>query len=372
MAPLAWAEIDLAALAHNVRAIKNILRPGTQLMAIVKANAYGHGAGPVARTALSNGATCLGVATLDEALELRQEGISAPVLILGYTPAEEAAKVVAANISQTVYSLEQAAVLNQAAATAGVRARLHLKIDTGMGRLGLLPAQAISLAGAINDLPYVCLEGLFTHFASSDAADKSYARRQLDTFLKTLKELERRGISFPWIHAANSGAIIDLPETHFNLARAGIILYGHYPSGEVHRERLALKPVMTLKAKVILVKELAAGKYVGYGCTYVTPASSQIATLPIGYGHGYSRLLSNRAQVLIRGRRAPVIGQICMDQCMVDVTSIPGIQVDEEVVLFGCQEGNLLTVDEVAAWMGTINYEILCLISRRVPRLYLT
>ncbi|GEA14093.1 MAG: alanine racemase [Moorella sp. (in: firmicutes)] len=365
-----WAEIDLDAIAHNVRAIKKILAPQTEIMAIVKANAYGHGAVPVARTALASGVTWLGVATLDEALALREEGITAPLLILGYTPAEDAGRVVAADLSQTVFSLEQARVLNAAAAAAGTRARLHLKIDTGMGRLGFLPDRAVAEALAIARLPHVRLEGIFTHFAAADAADKTYTRRQLALFQRVITDLEQQGITFPWRHAANSGAIIDLPETHFNLVRAGIILYGHYPSPEVRRERLDLRPAMTLKTRVVLVKEVPAGTYISYGCTYCTPAPARIATLPVGYADGYSRLLSNRAEVLIRGRRAPVIGRVCMDQCMIDVTAVPEASTGDEVVLFGHQGEQYLPVEEVAAWMGTINYEILCLISGRVPRVY--
>lgn len=366
-----WAEIDLEALAHNVQAIKSILAPQTEIMAIVKANAYGHGAGPVARKALASGVTWLGVATLDEALALRREGISAPLLILGYTPPEDAGRVVAADISQTVFSVDQARALNAAAAAVGTRARLHLKIDTGMGRLGFLPGEAVTAARTMAALPHVTLEGIFTHFAAADAADKTYTWRQLDLFQQVITRLEQHGITFPWRHAANSGAIIDLPETHFNLVRAGIILYGHYPSPEVRRERLALSPVMTLKTRVVLVKEVPAGSYISYGCTYCTPGPARIATLPVGYADGYSRLLSNRAQVLLRGRRVPVVGRVCMDQCMIDVTSIPEVRVGDEAVLFGRQGEESLTVEEVAAWMGTINYEILCLISKRVPRLYL-
>ncbi len=370
MARPVWAEINLSALAHNARAVKNILQPGTEIMAVVKANAYGHGAGPVARTLLANGVTWLGVATLDEALKLRQEGITAPVLVLGYTAAEDARQEVGADISQTVFTLEQAQLLSEAASTAGARARLHVKIDTGMGRLGLLPEEAVMLIKAINELPAVRLEGCFTHFAVADIVDKNYTQRQLMLFKWLLSKLKEEGIIFPWLHAANSGAIIDFPETHFNLVRAGIILYGHYPSQKVSKERLNLQPVMTLKTRIVSVKKLPAGAYVSYGCTYLTKGPTLVATLPVGYADGYSQLLSNRAQVLIRGRRAPIIGRVCMDHCMVDVTSVPGVQIGDEVVLFGRQEGNLLTVEEVAAWMGTINYEILCLISGRVPRLY--
>ncbi|WP_422392984.1 alanine racemase [Neomoorella humiferrea] len=365
-----WAEVDLEAIAHNVRAIKKILSPHTELMAVVKANAYGHGAVPVARTALANGVTWLGVATLDEALALREEGITAPLLILGYTPAEDAGRVVAADLSQTVFSREQARALDAAAAVAGTKARLHIKIDTGMGRLGFLPERAVEEVLAIAGLPNVLLEGIFTHFAAADAADKTYTLRQLQLFRKVVGELEEKGVTFPWCHAANSGAIIDLPETHFNLVRAGIILYGHYPSPEVDKKRIELRPAMALKTRVVLVKEVPAGTYISYGCTYRTPAPARIATLPVGYADGYSRLLSNRAEVLIRGRRAPVVGRVCMDQCMIDVSAIPDVRVGDEVVLFGSQYGEVLSVEEVAAWMGTINYEILCLISGRVPRVY--
>ncbi|MDN5345461.1 MAG: alanine racemase [Clostridia bacterium] len=365
-----WAEIDLDAIAYNVCAMKRLLAPQTEIMAVVKANAYGHGAVPVARTALANGVTWLGVATLDEALALRREGITAPLLILGYTPPEDAGRVVAAGISQTVFTLEQARCLSDAAQAAGTRARLHLKIDTGMGRLGFLPDQAVAAIPAIARMPHVSLEGIFTHFAAADAADKSYTRRQLSLFQRVITELEQQGITFPWRHAANSGAIIDLPETYFNLVRAGIILYGHYPSSEVQQGRLNLRPAMTLKTRIVLVKEVPAGTYISYGCTYRTTGPARIATLPVGYADGYSRLLSNRAEVLIRGRRASVIGRICMDQCMIDVTAVPEARAGDEVVLFGCQGGKTLPVEEVAAWMGTINYEILCLVSGRVPRVY--
>ncbi len=365
-----WAEVDLDAITHNVRAIKSLLAPQTEIMAVVKANAYGHGAVQVARTALAGGVTWLGVATLDEALALRQEGITAPLLILGYTPPEDAGRVVAADIAQTIFTVEQARALDQAAAAIGTRARLHIKIDTGMGRLGFLPDQAVAATLTIARLPHVQMEGIFTHFAAADAADKSYTERQLALFQRVITDLKKRGLTFPWRHAANSGAIIDMPAAHGNLVRAGIILYGHYPSPEVRGERLDLQPAMTLKTRVILVKEVPAGAYISYGCTYCTHEPARIATLPVGYADGYSRLLSNRAQVLIHGRRAPVVGRVCMDQCMVDVSAIPEAREGDEVALFGRQGEQSLAVEEVAAWMGTINYEILCLISGRVPRVY--
>lgn len=367
-----WAEVDLRAIAHNTQQLKKLLAPRTELMAIVKANAYGHGAVPVASTALANGASWLGVATLEEALELRQNGITAPILILGYLSPEDARAVVEADISQTIFALEQARALSQAAQTLGRQARLHLKIDTGMGRLGFLPQETIAAARAIAELPGVTLEGIFTHFANADARDKTYTWQQLQIFNRVLVDLEREGIRIPWKHAANSGALIDLPATHFNLVRAGISLYGHYPSEEVDKGKLSLLPAMAFKTRVILVKEVPAGSYISYGCTFCTDRPTKVATLPVGYADGYSRLLSNRAEVLVRGRRAPVIGRVCMDYCMIDVTAIPEVEVGDEVVLFGRQGEACLPVEEVAGWLGTINYEVLCMISHRVRRLYLS
>ncbi|MGI9953170.1 alanine racemase [Moorellaceae bacterium AZ2] len=367
-----WAEVDLRAIAHNTRQLKNLLAPRTELMAVVKANAYGHGAVPVARTALASGASWLGVATLDEALELRRAGLRAPILILGYLSLEDAPVVVEEGISQTVFNLEQAQALSRAALALGRPARLHLKIDTGMGRLGVFPRDAVDVARAILSLPGVVLEGIFTHFANADARDKTYTWQQLNVFGQILNELEQEGIRIPWKHAANSGAILDLPATHFNLVRAGISLYGHYPSEEVERGRLDLRPAMAFKTRVVLIKEVPPGTYISYGCTYCTARSTRVATLPVGYADGFSRLLSNRGEVLVRGRRAPVIGRICMDYCMIDVTAIPGVQAGDEVVLFGRQGETALTAEEVAAWLGTINYEVLCMVSHRVPRVYLS
>ncbi|MDK2821658.1 MAG: alanine racemase [Clostridia bacterium] len=372
MARPVWAEVNLAALAHNVKEIKKILPRQTEMMAVVKANGYGHGAGHIARTALAHGATWLGVATLDEALALRREGIEdTPILILGYTPSKDVDQVVAADISQTVFNIEQAKALNAAAETLGKKARLHLKVDTGMGRLGYLPEQVIELALEMSKLPNVKMEGLFTHFAASDAADKSYSMYQLNLFKQVKSALEQKGIVFDYYHAANSAAIIDLPEAYFNLVRAGIILYGYYPSHEVQKEKIDLKPVMTLKAKVVQLKEVPSGYSISYGCTYRTSKVSRIATLPIGYADGYSRLLSNRAEVLIRGHRAPVVGRVCMDQCMIDVTAIPEAREGDEVVLFGYQGEKSLPIEEVAAWRETISYEVVSQLSGRVPRIYI-
>ncbi|MGB9662457.1 MAG: alanine racemase [Moorellaceae bacterium] len=366
-----WAEVDLQAIAHNTQQLKRLLAPQAELMAIVKANAYGHGAVPVARTALDYGASWLGVASVEEALELRQNGIKAPILVLGYFPLEEARTVIEADLSQTVFTLEQARALSRAARILDRPARLHLKVDTGMGRLGFLPQEAVAAARAIAQLPGIALEGVFTHFANADARDKTYTRQQLNIFNRIIAELEREGIQIPWKHAANSGALIDLPESHFNLVRAGISLYGHYPSEEVDRGKLFLLPAMAFKTQVVLIKEVPAGTYISYGCTFCTPGPAKVATLPVGYADGYSRRLSNRAEVLVRGHRAPVVGRICMDYCMIDVTAIPDVEVGDEVVLFGRQGEACLPVEEVAGWLGTISYEVLCGVSHRVRRIYL-
>jgi len=364
-----WAEIDLAAIAHNVREIKRLLKPGTQMMAVVKADAYGHGALPVARVALASGAERLAVAILNEALALREGGIRAPILILGYTPPEQAELLVRNEITQTVFTLDMARAVSQAAVKLGKTARVHLKIDTGMSRIGVTPREAPDFAAAVAALPGLEVEGVFTHMAAADEADKTYTRRQFALFQEAVEGMAARGVQVALKHVANSPTTLDLAEMHLDMVRPGIILYGLWPSTEVRRE-IELRPAMQLKAKVAYVKEVPADTSVSYGRKFTTTAPTVIATLPIGYADGWSRLLSNRAEVLIHGRRAPVIGRVCMDQCMVDVTGIPGVQVGDEAVLFGRQGDQFLPVEEVAAKMGTINYEMVCLISKRVPRVY--
>lgn len=367
----AWAEIDLDALRHNVREIRRIVKPGTGLMAVVKANAYGHGVVPVCRAALDSGVSWLGVALLQEALQLRRSGITAPIVVLGYTPDEDAAEVVANDISQTVFTVENALVLAAAARKIGRKARVHIKIDTGMSRLGFPVSQEtlqaiLRLAG----IPELAVEGIYTHFATSDEADKSFVKEQFARFRWILGKLEEMGLAIPWKHCANSGAVIDLPETHLDLVRPGIILYGHYPSDQVRHDTVDLKPVMSLKARVAFVKEVPANTSISYGRIYYTSRTSRIATIPLGYADGYLRLLSNRGEVLVHGRRAPVVGRVCMDQMMVDVTDIPGVVQGDEVVLMGRQGSEEITAEELAKRLGTVNYELLCMISERVPRVY--
>jgi len=275
-------------------------------------------------------------------------------------------------MEQVVYGSDYALKVNDQAGKMGIKISVHIKIDTGMGRLGVVAGtgSAVQEVKKIVSQPNLRAVGIFTHFASSDSSDKTYAIRQLESFLNLLESLRREGLEFPLKHCANSAAIIDLPESGLNMVRAGISLYGLYPSQEVDRSRVHLRPVMSLKTRVAQVKEVPPGFSVSYGCTYITTKNTVIATLPVGYADGFSRLLSSRGEVLIKGRRAPIVGRVCMNQCMIDVGHIPGVIIDEEVVLFGGQGCQTLAVEEVARWIGTINYEVVCMVSSRVPRIY--
>ncbi|WP_378955710.1 alanine racemase [Pelosinus sp. sgz500959] len=361
-----WAEIDLEAIAHNVGQIRKVTASNAQICAVVKADAYGHGAVAVARTVLQAGADRLAVAILNEALELRRAGFRVPILILGYTPDTQAAMVVDQDITQTIFTIESAQALSGAAVAAGKTVNVHIKIDTGMGRIGVRPEDAGDFAVAVSELPGIKIEGVFSHFANSDSADKSFAYEQYRRFTLGLELIEGKGIQIPIRHIANSAAILDLPDMHLDMVRPGIILYGLWPSDEVDHT-LDLRPAMQLKTQVGFVKEMASHTSISYGRTYFTETSSIIATLPLGYADGWSRLLAHKAQVLLCGKRAPLVGRVCMDQCMVDVTHIPGVRVGDEVLLFG---GPSLPVEEVAKHMETINYEIVCMVGKRVPRLY--
>lgn len=366
------AEINLDNLQHNISEIKRITSSGAFLCAVVKADAYGHGAVEVANTALSCGAKYLAVAILEEAVFLREAGIKAPILILGFTPEEQFDKIVKYGITQTVYNLNSAKLLSKKAKECGVKAKVHIKLDTGMSRIGF-QAQMSCLPEIeeIFKLPGIEVEGIFTHFAKADEKDKSFTKEQYEKFDMIVKALESRGFRIPIKHVANSAAIIDLPEMHLDMVRPGIILYGIYPSDEVKREKINLKPVMSFKTRVSHVKRVPAGTPISYGGTFVTKRESVIATLPVGYADGYPRLLSSRAEVLIKGKRAPIVGRICMDQCMVDVTDVPGVRPGDDVELFGEGKNGEVTADEIARIVGTIPYEIVCGISKRVPRIYI-
>lgn len=362
-----WAQIDLSAVEHNIKQIRGKIKKGTKLCAIIKADAYGHGAIAVAKTAVQAGAEYLAVAILNEALELRNAGFKEPILILGYTPPDQAEFVVDRGISQTVFSFEAAKILSEAAVRQNKTIKVHLKIDTGMSRIGILPEEAGRLSRRISALPHVEIEGIFSHFATSDCKDKAFAHHQLERFNAALKHVEAEGITIPLKHMANSAAILDMPEAHFDMVRAGVILYGLWPSEEVDKS-VQLRPALQLKAKIAYVKKVVSGQPISYGCLFVTARESIIATLPIGYADGYTRLLTGKAQVMVRGKRVPVVGKICMDQCMLDVTDVDGVKAGDEVILFGNEE---IPVDEIAGLLGTINYEIICMVGNRIPRVYI-
>jgi len=382
--PLVSAEVDLNAIAHNVSELRRITSPAARMMAVVKANAYGHGLKEVARKALQNGAAALGVARIDEGIQLRKAGLDAPVLIFGYTPPALTNNLIEFGLTQTVFSYKTAEMLSETGIDSGKKIKIHFKVDTGMGRLGLMhdsgrsfspdteiTGNAISEVESIARLPGLELEGVYTHFATADVSDKSYARKQFEIFIDFLNRLRLAGLEIPVKHAANSAAIIDLPETHLDMVRAGISIYGLYPSNEVNKSLVALKPAMELKARIVHLKKVPAGFKISYGITYETEKPTTIATVPIGYADGFNRLLSSRGHMLVRGHKAPIVGRICMDHTMLDVGHIPEIDLEDEVIIFG-QQGDLsITVDEIASTIGTINYEVVSTITDRVPRIYL-
>lgn len=366
-----WAEIDLDAIANNVRELKKATSPGAGMIAVVKADGYGHGAVEVARTALENGASWLAVAVLDEAIQLRQAGITAPIFILGYVPPAQARRVLEHDIRVAVFHRDLAEALSEAAVSMGRRASVHVKVDTGMGRIGLPTInQAVDFIESVARLPGIDLEGAFTHFASADEPDKDYTIRQLEKFLEVIEGARSRGIDIRIRHAANSAGLIDLPQTHLDMVRPGISLYGFYPSEDVSR-RVKLLPAMTWKTRVSFVKRVAPGTPVSYGRTYKASEEETIITLPVGYADGFSRAWSNRGQVLLGGEKHPIVGRVCMDQIMVRVRGGVVPEVGQEVVLMGRQGGEEISGDDLARGLGTINYEIVCLVGKRVPRVYL-
>jgi alanine racemase len=372
--PLVWAEVDLKAIAHNIRELRSITNPKARFMAIVKANAYGHDIIEVARRSLENGAEALGVANIEEGIQLRKAGIDAPVLIFGYTSPIHVKKLIELDLTQTVYSYETSEKLSQAATAYGKKIKVHIKVDTGMGRLGLLRAikdNSLSEVESISRLPMLELEGIYTHFATADKSDRSYAGKQFEIFMDFLNQLRIAGLEIAVTHAANSAAIINMPETHLDMVRAGISIYGLYTSEEVDRSIINLKPAMALKTKIIHLKKVPAGFKVSYGTTYETEKPTTIATVSIGYADGLNRLLSSKGRMLVCGQSAPIVGRICMDMTMLDVGEIPEIVMEQEVVVFGKQGNSSITVDEIASTINTINYEVVSTIMERVPRIYL-
>ncbi len=362
-----WVEVDLEAMAYNVRRIKGIVGPDVDILAVLKADAYGHGALTVARTALNNGASFCGVASVNEAVKLRDGGVDAPILVLGYTPAWLAREALLHDVTLTLYDADVAWAYSRAATSLRRTARVHIKVDTGMGRLGLLPDQVVPFVEGIRDLPGLDLEGIFTHFSVADDADLEYTRWQLARFREVLDRLAAIGVTFRFIHCANSAALLRLPEARFNMVRLGLAMYGLQPSPHVPLPA-GFRPALAWKTTIAQVKTLPPGSYVSYGNTYRTEKEETIAVIPVGYADGFRRAPTRWQAVLVHGQRAPIVGRVCMDQTMINISHIPNVRVGDEVVLIGHQQGDTITAEEVAGWLGTINYEVVSEILARVPR----
>lgn len=366
------AIVDLDAIASNIKNIRAKVDKNSGIIGIIKADAYGHGSVETAKVLLDNGADWLAVAVVDEGLNLRKNGITAPILLLGYTPELRLNDVINNGFIQTVYSYDTAKKLSDAASALGKKAVIHIKIDTGMGRIGYrVNEESADEIVKISKLPNIDVNGMFTHFSTADEADKAYTLEQYNKFVKMNDMLEERGLHIPVKHAANSAAIMDFDNMMFNMVRPGIILYGAYPSDEVKKENLSLSPAMSIKTHVSYVKDVNEGDSISYGRKYTAPSKRRIATIPVGYADGFIRAYSKGGKVLVRGEYAPIVGRICMDQFMVDVTDIDGVEVNDEVVLMGKQGDKEITADFIASVLDTINYEVFCTLSKRVPRQYI-
>jgi len=361
-----WAEVDLDNLVYNFRVVKRLVPAHTKVMVTVKADAYGHGLIPVSRKLASLGADYLGVACIDEGIRLRGAGIKLPILVLGLILKDDAELVLKYGLTATICDMECAFALDKKAKALKKVARVHIKVDTGMGRIGVLQDAAEAFVKKVNKLGSVRIEGIFTHFPMADS-NENFTFCQIELFNRLVRKLKEAGISIPLVHAANSIGTIGYKNSHFNLVRPGLMVYGLYPKDDL---KIKLKPVLSLKTRVIFAKKLPAGYGVSYGHTYVTKKPTRILTLPIGYGDGYPRSLSNLAPVLIKGKRLKVVGRICMDQMMVDAGGLP-VKAGDEVVLIGVQGRNKVTAEELAALSQTIPYEIVCGLGSRIPRVYL-
>jgi len=367
-----WVEINLDAIANNVKNIKKLIGEKKELMAVVKGNAYGHDILEIASVVLNNGATRLAVARLEEGIFLRKASITVPILILGLTLKQQVELLVSYNITPTVCEYEMIEKLSESAIKVDKVVKVHLKVDTGMGRIGIFPHDILRFIKRIRALKNVEIEGIFTHFSVADEKDKTYTEEQFRKFMEVLTVLEKEEIKIPIKHVGNSAALLDLPHMWLDLVRPGISVYGLYPSKEVQKT-VKLIPAHTFKTRIVFLKELSIGESIGYGRTYTTnQRRTKVASLPLGYADGYNRLLSNQGEVLVRGKRFPVIGRVCMDQCVIDVTNLPQVEIGDEVVLWGRQGQEEITVEEIAERIGTINYEIIHLPDKkRVPKLFI-
>lgn len=364
-----WIEVDLEAIGYNLGQVRSLVGKGTSVLAVVKADAYGHGAVEVSRCLVEAGADHLGVAVLEEALELRRAGITHPVLILGNSLPEYAPAIVQNDLAATVCDRQIIAALGAAASAAGKTARVHLKFDTGMGRLGPPPREAFNLARQVAATPGLLLEGLFSHFSSASGPDQSYTLDQWARFREVRAALAAQGLKPRYTHVANSAAVMELPDLDCSMVRPGLMLYGLYPAAHLAR-KVELRPALTLKARTVYVKTMDEDCFISYERTYLAPRGATIATLPLGYADGFNRSFSNRGQVLLRGTRVPVVGQVCMDMFMIRTDEFPDLTVGEEVVLIGSQGDERISMDELARSLNTITYEVCCLLGRRFPRVY--
>lgn len=369
----AWVEVDLDKIIDNIREIRKITDKKAEITAVIKANAYGHGSCILAPLLEKNGADRFAVAELDEAIELRRNGIIKPILVLGTILPDQAEEAVLYGIDITIFDYEIAKAFSDEAMKQHRNIRVHIKIDSGMGRIGYKPTQeSITEIIKISRLPNIIMEGIFTHFATADCKNKNYTNMQYQQFKYICDELIKEGVNINTHHCANSATIIDLPQYHWDMVRAGIILYGLAPSNEVDISKTKLKPAMSFKCKIMHIKKIHANDSISYGRKFIADKDCLIATLPVGYADGYTRMLSGKnVQVLINGKRANIVGNICMDQCMVDITDIPEARVGDEVVLFGTQKNEQILSDELAEKLNTINYEIVCMMARRLPRIYI-
>lgn len=365
------AQIDLSAVRKNIESIRTAVNPNCKLMVVLKADGYGHGAVPIAKR-IDDLADAYGMAIIEEAIELREAGIKKPILILGYTASHLYDKLIQYDITQTIFQYETAYELNEAAKRAGKTVKIHIKIDTGMSRIGFAATEeSIEEIVKISKLSNLYMEGIFTHFAKADEIDKEVTCLQFGRFIEIIEKLNQRGVTFAIRHASNTAAIIDLPEYNLDMVRCGIGTYGMYPSMDVQKNRVILTPAMELKTHISYVKELPKGVGISYNGTYVTEHAMRVATIPVGYGDGYPRLLSSKGRVLIHGKSAPILGRICMDQFMVDVSDIPEAKQNDDVTLMGRDGYECIPTEEIAGFAGTLNYEIVCEVGKRIPRVYI-
>ncbi|WP_068674104.1 alanine racemase [Oceanobacillus sp. Castelsardo] len=368
-----WVEISLDALKSNVKAFKDYISQKTKLMAVVKADGYGHGAVEVAQAALKEGADYLAVALLDEAIQIRKAQINAPILVLGYTGISTEAAIkdaINSNITLTVFTKEMAEEIVKTAEQLKKLAKVHIKIDSGMNRIGIRKKEEALEFASLLKSDHVQIEGIFTHFADADNIDSTYTDKQFNHFMSVINYLGENGIHIPIKHCCNSAATIAYPNMHLDMVRVGISLYGLYPSEHL-KEKIKLIQVMSFKTKPVLIKNVDTGEPISYGCTFSPQRLSKIATIPVGYADGFTRALSNKGNVTVKGKRAPIVGRICMDQSMIDITEIPHVSKEDIVTIFGEPSEGFIPLDEVAEQLQTIHYEIVCLIGKRVPRVYI-